>query len=251
MGTNRVYSTKGRGPTEYELEQRRMPPSSSLGYYIPLVGGKYDTSACSPSYSENRITPQMITAMTNEIETHPDFTISTCNWLCLIPLLGLVLIVIGQLLMVYTSIGKISISSTSNSSTSSTSQSSFPILTVILAIVGVIILIGGCCCINRQNSAKAQRRSMMISQTLAKHTSTTFAGIPVVIKESTHGAYISIEFTWRNNGIPGQQLAQPWSQPPVNYQGVPMQQGFTPYPSNMQYPMNPYPGTAVPAPPPF
>ena len=190
-----------RGPSAQTLERMAMPQSNPFGYYIPLVGGVFDISTCHPAYSDNRITNQMITAMTDEIQNNPEFNANPCL-LFVLPMILFALATPIRIIFMGTATGWFV-------------WGGMMILSVALFIYG---------CIRAHEIGK--RKLQIIQETIQKHLLTTFADVqPIVIRMSPFNTYMAIEFAWKGLSTPVYQMPQ---LPPGFAQSQPVHQGMPP-----------------------
>ena len=194
----------------YTLEKMMMPPCSPMGYYLTSINGIYDMTNCLPAFSDNKITPQMLNTMLEELHNHPDLLPYGTSYKFILTWIGFPILAIGvaMLAMGYDSMV-------------------FIIVGAIVAIVGFILLMVGLCS-ESDNSCRYEHKKYTIQdEIIAKHKTTTFSGIDVVIRYSTYRTYLALDFAWKG-------LAQPAGMAPAGalrlQNNPPMPNGqFNPY----------------------
>ena len=88
-----------RGMSGYGMERLMMPPCSPMGYTLPQTAGVYDMSNCLTGFSDNKITPQMLNAMVDELHNHPDLQ-DDKSYTYLSQFIGLAFLGIGAVLII-------------------------------------------------------------------------------------------------------------------------------------------------------
>lgn len=156
------HSHRSRGPSQATLERMAMPQSNPFGYYILINGNKLDISTCHPAYSDNRITPDMLSRMTNEIETHPDMNKSPLCYFVVPMLIVVLCVIVGRFLG--------------------------GVFTYVAYGIAILAGFGGMCLACQKARQIMQRRKEVFAEITARHNATTFSGVqPLVIRLSPLG----------------------------------------------------------------
>ena len=180
--------------SQFDLEAATAPQTGTLGYYFPWNDHMetFDTTSFNTQYSYGRISINDIDVLMRDINLIEDIKIQCCDsvglLLCSIPLI-IILVSIVQLLQ------------------NSRNKNIFLIFGGLIAAYILMMIIGTI--MNKRQKDKQHKRKMNIVAVLAKHQSTTFEGKECILKVSTHGAYIAIEFSFMFNGQQGGFPAQP------------------------------------------
>ena len=203
----------------FQLELNTMPQSGMTGYYFPfnyeLAG--YDMSSYNSSYSDNTISQHEVAGFINEINALPETPVSTCN--CLSCLLALILPLcifgmVGATLGIMLNLQRSTYVYNPTTGTSSYQTTGIPLTTAIISVVVIdvtliAVLVTSIVCINKHTIQKALARKNAITQVINKYQP-QFDAKNVILRLSTHGAYIAMEFKWRalNAGMLQLQAAQ-------------------------------------------
>ena len=197
----------GRRVNPFTIEMMTMPQSGLTGYYFPYNAalGGYDTSTYNSSYSDNTVSANEVQALIGEINALPETRIEPCNgavccFIILLPLciLGMAGGILGVMLNLQTS-ERVYNYDTGQYETRTSSgiplSAAIPIVIVIF-LVCITGLVTSICCMGKVMTKKALARRAAITGVITRHTP-NFDAKNVILRLSSYGSYIALEFKWR------------------------------------------------------
>ena len=183
----------------FALEALTAPQTSFSGYYFPWNNylKAFDTTSYKPEYSDGRISCQDIEFLMRDINSIEGINLRKCDNLAWLMCAVLPILLIG----IPSAISQLTRRPPNVPGYLILLFGSIFLSICLVTIIGVKL--------NKRQKEREFKRNQSISAVLSRHQSTTFAGKDSVLRVSTHGSFIAIEFRFRLNGQQGGFQAQP------------------------------------------
>lgn len=158
-----------------------MPPSSEEGYYFPYVRDGYCSGTYDATFSDGVVTLEEVDTFLTDVNSLPN---ANPNPIQVLFFVGIAVIFLGFILGAI--FAKISY---------------FMAMSITLGVLGGFTLIYFGC--KRDQKYKAQRMKD-VNVLIEKHKNSTFKGKNIEVRSSPLGAYLVIEFLWKEDEEDGQ-----------------------------------------------